>query len=263
MSRLSLARNARPVTQLSTTHPTGARCEALSDAALAAKRSADTLIEHEITRGRTIAGVVALAGVMALVFGLAAAAGWGQAPVFAILSGLSLAVPITYALAQAGGAGRLVALSHERAWSQSLALHAKRLGEAVGATDGRGNPLGPEAIVNGQIDALFKELERTKQRLVGAGADQPASEHRQHGRIVPVFSETVLVPADGRRYPVRIAGLSPLGVTLRGVVPSLRQAEQVQIGSRQATVVSIGAREIALRFVTPVLPAEFNARIVL
>lgn len=246
--------------------PSRTRGDALSDAAHAAKRSADALLEREQDRGRTMAGFAAGGGVLALLFGFAALAGIGQPQLFGVLSLVAILVPTVHAIAQSmAGSDRVADASYERGLCQGLAQSAKRLGDMVGATDQRNVPLGPEAVINLQLDSLYKDLNRARQRLDAAGAQAGirAAPNRLHERLVPALVDAFLTASDGRRYPVRIVELSQSDVTIKGSLPSLHEQEQVQIGARRASVAKVGTSEASLQFLVPILPSEFTKQLVL
>ena len=242
------------------------RGDALSDAAYVARRSADVLLETEDARTRTLASFASAGGVLALLFGGCVLFGVVQTPVVSILAAVSLLVPTAYALMQAtSGRSRAAEASYERGYCQALAMQAKRLGDMTGATDQRNVPLGPDALVTSQLDALYKDLDRARQRLEAAGADsgQRTAANRMHERIVPNTTKTFLAAGDGRRYPVHIVDVSQSGVALKGSLPPLHQGEQVKVGARSAQVVKIEPGQVALQFLSPILPSELNKRIVL
>ena len=267
MSRLrSLRDETAAVVQVADANPAKTRGDALSDAAYLAKRSADTLIEQEQGRSRMLAGFAGAGGLLALLLGLAAMGGIGQPQLLALLAAVAILVPTAYAFAQTvGPASRVADASYERGFCQALASNAKRLGDSIGATDQRNIPLGPEAIINLQLDTLYKDLDRSRQRLQAAGADpgQRTAANRLHERIVPNYVDTFLTGSDGRRYPVRIVDVSQSGVALKGSMPPLYDGEQVQVGSRRAKVVKLAPGEAALQFLSPILPSEFNRKMVL
>ena len=247
-------------------HPARARSDALSDAAFMAKRSADILIEDMAVRSRTLAGFSAVSGVLALLLGLAAAARIANPELLFAIAGLALLVPVAFALSQViGGLTGVAEAAYERGFCLALAQHAKRLGDVVGVTDQRNLPLGPDAIITSQLDAVAKDLDRATQRLKAAGADagRRSAANRLHERIVPDVTATWLTAPDGRRYPVRIIDVSQSGVALKGSMPSLGTGQRVQIGGRTAKVVRLVAGEMALHFQVPILPSEFNKRLTL
>ena len=112
---------------------------------------------------------------------------------------------------------------------------------------------------------LFKDLDRSKQRLVAAGAEigPRGTTNKLHERMVPDLNETVIVTTDGRRYPVWITELSLANVTLRGSLPPLTPSDTVQVGSRKARLAHVAAGRATLHFLTPIAMSEFNRNIVL
>ena len=248
------------------THPARARSDALSDAAFMAKRSADYLIEELAARQRTLAGFAAASGLLALLLGFAAVARIANPELLAALAGVAILVPVAFAVSQVvGGGGGLADAGHERGFCLALAQHGKRLGDAVGVTDQRDLPLGPDAIVASQLDAIAKELDRATQRLRAAGAASGprSAANRLHERIVPNVVDSWLTAPDGRRYPVRLVDVSQTGVALKGSLPPLSAGLAVQIGGRAAKVVRAEAGQISLHLLVPILPSEFNKRLTL
>lgn len=259
MPRLRSLKPAGPITE---THPAKMRSEALAEAANVTKRSADRLVEEEESRARSFAGFSGGSGLMAL--GLAATGWVGLAPTALMmpLAGIALVVPIVFAFWQAlGGVGRLSDASYERGLCQAMTVQARRLGDAVGAKDQRHLPLGPEAIINGQLDILYRDLDRAKQRLRGAGdTGQPV---RMHDRLQPHRADAVLTSSDGRRYAVHILDVSLLGVSIKGKLPTFLPSEEVEIGTRKAKVKRATPTGAALQFTNPILASEFNRKIIL
>ncbi len=244
---------------------TKVRGDALSDAAYLAKRAAEDLLEQVDGRARGLAGFAVLSGFLSMVCGLVVINGSPLWPIFAVLAGIAILVPTGYALAHAIGLStKAVNVSFERGYRQALALQAKRLGDAAGATDVHNVPLSPQALINLQLDALYKDLDRSEQRLIAAGGnDRRKKNNRLHEKIVPTQTETFLTGADGRRYAVRIAELTQSVIALKGTIPPVYENEQVQIGARRAKVAKVAKGEAALQLLTPIMPTEFNKRIVL
>ena len=243
-----------------------ARGAALSDAAAITKRSADALLESEEGRDQVLAGFSAFGGLLALTFGLFIVLGAAQPEVLAILAAVSVLAPTGYALMNAlGTSSRMADASYDRGFCQALANQAKRLSDAAGAKDQYNLPLGPAAVIIEQLDLLHKDFDRARQRLRAVGADpmQSTAANLMQDRLVPVLKDTILTVPDGRRFPVRVADLSIVGVVLKGSLPPLTRGEQVTVGALRAAVSKVEEGRVALQFQTPILPTEFNPQIVL
>jgi hypothetical protein len=246
--------------------PLKTRADILSEGAEAAKRGADSFIEAEQSRGRSIAGLCAAGGGIALAFAAAGALGYGEPRLMIVLSGLASLAPTALALARMSETGLKVKDSAvDRGLCQALSSHARRLGDSVGATDERNIALPADAVINAQIDLLYKDLDRAKQRLIGAGADlgPRTAAPRSGDRIVPDQAETAIVGSDGRRYPVWIVEVSLGSVTVRGSLPPMAQNETFHVGVRKAKVVGLAANRATFTFVTPIVASEFNRKIIL
>lgn len=259
-------RNAREEAPVGDQPPLKTRADTLSEGAEAAKRGADAFIDDEHARGRTLAGMSAAGGALALVLAGATALGFGEARLMIVLAGIASLAPTAFALVRATeGEVPLKDTTIDRGLCQGLAIAARRLGDSVGATDERNIALSADTVINGQIDLMFKDLDRAKQRLTTAGADMGprGAAPRWNDRIVPDQAETSIVDGDGRRYPVWIVEMSLASVTLRGTMPPMAQNETFQVGSRKAKVVSLASNRATFQLVAPIVASEFSRKIIL
>lgn len=242
------------------------RADVLSQSADAAKRGADNYIEQEQAKGRSIAVTTAIGGVLSMVLGGLTALDVGNPHVMSVLAALAALCPTALVLSRAmEGDNRVRDAIIDRGVCQALAIYARRLGDSFGATDEHNLPLSADALLNGQLDGLFKDLERAKQRLsaLGASVGSKASVQRSQDKMVPDRAETTVVTSDGRRYPVWITELTLSGVTVRGLLPPLAPVDVVQIGTRRARINAVSGPRASFTFLTPIVSSEYGRHIVL